>query len=217
MPQQTIGNETGKIFEQIKPFLIGRGIDIGCGDFPLNHPALDTVDRSQSCNPTMCCSAVKIPVEKERYDFVYSSHVLEHIWFPEKALIEWLRILKPGGFLILHLPHRYFYPNISDGTGNADHKHDLVPEDVITMLNKIGWSYLIQVTTLAEEVLVRYRETIPYRGPKCENQYSFIIIAEKKNKKKIEKWIISGWINRYFKIRNSVSFHIKKLIESVIK
>jgi SAM-dependent methyltransferase len=40
------------------------------------------------------------------YDFVLSSHMLEHSANPLKALREWLRVLKPGGTLLLVLPHR---------------------------------------------------------------------------------------------------------------
>jgi SAM-dependent methyltransferase len=40
------------------------------------------------------------------YDFVLSSHMLEHSANPLQALREWLRLLKPGGALFLVLPHR---------------------------------------------------------------------------------------------------------------
>lgn len=40
------------------------------------------------------------------YDFVLSSHVLEHIANPIKALYEWRRILKESGHLILLIPHK---------------------------------------------------------------------------------------------------------------
>lgn len=44
------------------------------------------------------------------YDFVLSSHSLEHIANPIKALTNWKRVLKPSGFLLLVLPdkHRTF-------------------------------------------------------------------------------------------------------------
>jgi SAM-dependent methyltransferase len=45
-----------------------------------------------------------IPAQK--YDFILASHVLEHIANPIKALIEWIRILKHDGILILILPHK---------------------------------------------------------------------------------------------------------------
>jgi Methyltransferase domain len=40
------------------------------------------------------------------YDFIFSSHSLEHIANPLKALHEWVRIVKDGGYLILVLPER---------------------------------------------------------------------------------------------------------------
>ena len=38
------------------------------------------------------------------YDFVLSSHALEHVANPLKALAEWKRVLKDGGLLVLVLP-----------------------------------------------------------------------------------------------------------------
>jgi SAM-dependent methyltransferase len=40
------------------------------------------------------------------YDFVLSSHCLEHIANPLKALAEWVRVLKVGGLLVLVVPHK---------------------------------------------------------------------------------------------------------------
>jgi SAM-dependent methyltransferase len=45
-------------------------------------------------------------VETRSYDFVLSCHSLEHVANPLKALCEWKRILKPGGFLILAVPNK---------------------------------------------------------------------------------------------------------------
>jgi SAM-dependent methyltransferase len=40
------------------------------------------------------------------YDFVLSSHAIEHCANPLRALGEWSRVLKPGGLLALIAPHR---------------------------------------------------------------------------------------------------------------
>jgi SAM-dependent methyltransferase len=40
------------------------------------------------------------------YDFVLSSHTLEHIANPIRALSEWMRVLKDAGVLVLVLPHK---------------------------------------------------------------------------------------------------------------
>jgi SAM-dependent methyltransferase len=46
------------------------------------------------------------PVENEFYDFVFSSHSLEHIANPLKAVGEWLRIIKNNGYIIIIVPEK---------------------------------------------------------------------------------------------------------------
>lgn len=45
-------------------------------------------------------------VENEYYDFVFSSHCLEHIANPLKAINEQLRIIKNGGYIITIVPEK---------------------------------------------------------------------------------------------------------------
>jgi ubiquinone/menaquinone biosynthesis C-methylase UbiE len=45
-------------------------------------------------------------VADDAYDFVLSSHNLEHFANPVKALKEWQRVVRPGGGLVLVLPNR---------------------------------------------------------------------------------------------------------------
>jgi SAM-dependent methyltransferase len=45
-------------------------------------------------------------VENDTYDFVFSSHSLEHIANPLKAIREWLRIVKPGGHIVIVVPEK---------------------------------------------------------------------------------------------------------------
>ena len=40
-----------------------------------------------------------------KYDFVLSSHSLEHMANPIKALKEWQRVVKPGGHFLIVLPY----------------------------------------------------------------------------------------------------------------
>ena len=47
-------------------------------------------------------------IADQRYDFLLSSHSLEHVANPIKALKEWFRVLKPGGKLILILPDKRY-------------------------------------------------------------------------------------------------------------
>ena len=45
-----------------------------------------------------------LPFEDRSYDFVFASHVLEHVVDDDKALSEIRRILKPGGVALLPVP-----------------------------------------------------------------------------------------------------------------
>ena len=53
------------------------------------------------------CEATNLSrIANEKYDFVISSHTIEHISNPLKALLEWKRVLKRGGVLLLVCPHK---------------------------------------------------------------------------------------------------------------
>jgi len=45
-------------------------------------------------------------IKSETYEFVFSSHCLEHIANPLKAVSEWLRITNVGGYLIIIVPEK---------------------------------------------------------------------------------------------------------------
>jgi SAM-dependent methyltransferase len=45
-----------------------------------------------------------LPFEDGSYDFVFASHVLEHIKEDDRALHEISRVLKPGGIAVIHVP-----------------------------------------------------------------------------------------------------------------
>ena len=55
-------------------------------------------------------------IHSEKYDFLLSCNVLEHIANPFKAISEWKRIVKKGGVLLLILPRK---------ESNFDHKRKI--------------------------------------------------------------------------------------------
>jgi SAM-dependent methyltransferase len=53
------------------------------------------------------CEASNLKViENSSYDFILSSHCIEHLANPLQGLAEWIRVLKHGGLLILVVPHK---------------------------------------------------------------------------------------------------------------
>jgi SAM-dependent methyltransferase len=47
-----------------------------------------------------------LPVPDQSQDFVISSHVIEHFFDPIKALLEWNRVIRPGGYIFVIAPHK---------------------------------------------------------------------------------------------------------------
>lgn len=47
-----------------------------------------------------------LPFENNSWDFVINSHVLEHFYDPIKAINEWMRVIKPDGYLFMIIPHK---------------------------------------------------------------------------------------------------------------
>jgi SAM-dependent methyltransferase len=57
------------------------------------------------------------------YDTVHSSHCLEHMFDPEAALTQWWSLVKPGGYLVLVVPHEDLYEQgLWPSRFNPDHK-----------------------------------------------------------------------------------------------
>lgn len=84
-------------------YFVGHGIDIGCGPDPLDgyswpHCRVRQWDTGDG-------DATTLPgIAAETFDFVYSSHCLEHLAHPHAALVRWWDVLKPGGYLIVVVP-----------------------------------------------------------------------------------------------------------------
>jgi ubiquinone/menaquinone biosynthesis C-methylase UbiE len=97
----------------------GKGIDIGCGSDVLSE-ACDKWDSIYNNSDATYMQGI----EDNTYDFVYSSHCLEHIINRKEALKNWVRILKPEGYLILFLPERDLYEKRKKlpSKFNGDHK-----------------------------------------------------------------------------------------------
>jgi len=75
----------------------GHGVDIGSGAWPLNDAR--PIENSWDEN------AYNLKENNASLDYVFTSHLLEHLERPYEAINEWARALKPGGILFLYLPH----------------------------------------------------------------------------------------------------------------
>jgi SAM-dependent methyltransferase len=113
---------------EVLSLLRGSGIDIGCGPDPI-LPHVDRFDREHGDANEITRHVTK------RYDFVFSSHTLEHMRDPYAALREWFALVKPGGHLIVLVPDEDLYEQGAfPSVFNDDHRF------TFTLSKQKSWS-----------------------------------------------------------------------------
>lgn len=143
------GFESAKIAHLVVAYAQGKGLDIGCGTQKC-WPEMIGVDSLKDYGGQrppavdIVSNGEKLDVFADKtFDYIFSSHFLEHVTDYQACLKEWWRTLKVGAHLILYLPHAEYYPKIGQEGSNPDHKHDYTPNDIIEAMKKIGsWELL---------------------------------------------------------------------------
>ena len=80
------------------------GLDVGCGERKKdNFVGLDIRKLPQVA---IVADTRKLPLRNEAFDYMYSSHLIEHFSHREvgRILAEWVRVLKRGGILEILCP-----------------------------------------------------------------------------------------------------------------
>lgn len=171
-----MGSETDTARWRLEPFCHGNGLDIGFGGSPIKPSAI-CIDRPEGAagrrqDPSPAPTHLVGPADNLYWfkdnvlDYVYSSHVLEDFLDTEGVLREWLRVLKPGGNLVLFLPDQQVYVRETPKQHwNQDHKHAGFG---LVWLKEI----LLKMGVPASAVI---HEMFPVPG----NAYSFDIVIKK--------------------------------------
>ena len=95
-----------------------------------------------------------VGVEDCSLDFIVSSHCLEHLVDPYEGLRNWMRVLKPGGHLIVTIPDEDLYEQGQwPSNKNFDHKHTFtVNKNSSWSPNSINLFHLLSELTEAADV-----------------------------------------------------------------
>lgn len=155
------GYESRKCRNRVIQYLQGNVVfDLGCGEEKVTPFAvgIDLFGKSADLRLDLSHPNALYLFADDIADAVFSSHCLEHFHNTASILKEWWRIVKPGGYLILYLPHRDLYP----ADENPDHKHQFIPEDIINILDGFA-SYKLIVNQTHQEM----------------DEYSFELIMQK--------------------------------------
>jgi len=130
-----------------------------------------------------------LPFEDESYDYVFSSHVIEHMPNFIKAIEEWIRVIKPEGYIIIVCPQRFAlaedaalplttWPHILEDFKNDEtvethpghkygHYHIFTSETLVKYMNRVSKGRI-------------WLQEIEDPDKKCGN--GFILVYKKENK-----------------------------------
>jgi ADP-heptose:LPS heptosyltransferase/predicted SAM-dependent methyltransferase len=137
-PETSCGFESRKIKYLLPRYTRGRVLEIGCGQekaYP-HFIGYDSGHHFGKGAADIIGDAASLSMFGDgSFDAVFSSHVLEHMEDMGAALAEWARVIRPGGYLCLYVPSGNLYPRCGEEGANPDHKHDIFPRDIETLLD----------------------------------------------------------------------------------
>lgn len=99
-----------------RKYLIGKGIDIGCGKDPVTPDCMQW-DIEQGDAQRMD------GLDPESFDWVFSSHCIEHMRNVHEAIHNWWALVKEGGYMVIICPDEDLYEqHVWPSVFNDDHK-----------------------------------------------------------------------------------------------
>jgi SAM-dependent methyltransferase len=127
---RNVGEESRKTYKEkflsgfFLKYMSGNGLDIGYKGYLKDkvEPILPTALGIDLDYPAY--NGIYLPFSSNSQDYVYNSHVLEHIENYHLVIRDWFRVIKPKGYLIIVVPHQWLYEKKATlpSRFNADHK-----------------------------------------------------------------------------------------------
>jgi SAM-dependent methyltransferase len=116
-------------------------------------------------------------IQNENYDFCFSSHSLEHIANPLKAINEWLRIIKKDGYIIVIVPeksvcfdHKRNYSNFSTLLSQYEKN---VGEDDLSTLSEILMNHDLNMDPPAGDIKSFTKRSLDNFNNRCLHHYVY--------------------------------------------
>jgi len=147
----------------VLPLLSGNGVDLGAGIHKVRPEALGVDFGSNGINWIGDVTDLNW-FRDNVLDYVFSSHCLEHVTDDRAALREWIRVLKPGGRLVLYLPDDAVFDN-TEMVKSGEHQHVYTQESLYSLLSSIPEISVASVQQHAGAV------------PGCEGQSVYSLLA----------------------------------------
>lgn len=163
----------------------GRLLDAGCGTGFLrqllsNHYCYVGVDIAEAmcreAQGTVCASVTLLPFEDEVFNSVFSSLVLQWVPSISDALMECMRVTRPGGHMVLSL---FGEDTLQELRAITPHVHNFIAEEELNeCLMQCNWSIihsekkqhvliyesLVALFTALKKIGATYKSTRHYKG-----------------------------------------------------
>ncbi len=182
----------------VRKYFKGDGIDIGGAPDPLVlysefFPLISSV---RTWDLEDGDAQFMSGVGDDTFDFVFSSHCIEHLNDPMEGLKNWMRVTKPGGYVIFALPEEDLYEQgIFPSSFNRDHKNTFTISkasswsarsiNVLDMLRALGPDAAVEKVELLDETyrygLPRYDQTMTPVG-----ESGIEVIIRKRSKAEVD-------------------------------
>lgn len=149
-------SESSKYLALTVPYLVGNGVDIGSGGWPVVPWAIQieqpseqfkhyTNGRNVPADTEWLGDICNLPFKDGVLDWVYSSHLIEDFckedtdlypinWY--RLFREWKRCLKPGGVMVILVPDKELWQAYLDRGGIPNCSH-FAPEPSVGDVSKV--------------------------------------------------------------------------------
>jgi len=147
----------------------GNGIDIGAGPDCIDKFGYKAYNWDLKDGDAQFLESVK-----DNYcDFVHSSHCLEHMNSVRIAMKNWIRVCKPGGYIVVIIPDEQLYEhNMWPSKFNWDHKwsfriwsKDTLHKKHINVVDMLTWHPGVEIISIT-----RNEEGFDFSLPKTVDQ-----------------------------------------------
>ncbi len=131
------GNHAKFILPFAKQVCKGVGLDIGGNNPEWSLPGAKIID--PAFDPKYDATNLPKNPFKDGFDYIFSSHCLEHVPNWQGVLAYWTLNLRTNGVLFLYLPHQdclYWQPDLMP---TKKHLHKFNPEMIVRELSYLGF------------------------------------------------------------------------------